>query len=400
MRACEKTCLEKYGVKNPFAVKEIKDKIKKSCLEKYGVEYSAQAKEIKEKMLLGKKITAYNKIKEKYKGLYEPNFFVNEYQGVGKYYYWKCCKCGNIFKSMYNNGSIISRCFKCYPRKRITRSIYENEICNFLSSYNIKYKCNDKVLILPKELDIIISEKRLAIEFNGNYWHSTAIHTNKNYHLIKTEMCEEIGYKLIHIFEHEWINKQNIIKNKLKSILGIYDEKIYARKCIIKEISIKEKNEFLNKYHIQGQDQSKIKLGLYFKDELVAVMTFGKPRFNKNYDWELIRYATSKHVIGGAGKLLSYFRKHYPGSIITYADRRFSQGNMYQKLGFTLIDKSSPNYWWSNGINTYSRYQCMKHNLKNILKEKFDNSLSEIENMKNAGFYQIYDCGNLVYLLK
>ena len=105
----------------------------------------------------------------------------------------------------------------------------------------------------------------------------------------------------------------------------------------MKEISSKDKNEFLNKYHIQGEDKSKVKLGLFYQDELVAVMSFGKPRFNKNYEWELIRYATSKHVIGGAGKLLKYFERIYkPKSIITYADRRFSQGNMYFQLGFKL----------------------------------------------------------------
>jgi hypothetical protein len=134
------------------------------------------------------------------------------------------------------------------------------------------------------------------------------------------------GYKLIHIFEHEWVNRQEIIKAKLKSLFGVEQESIYARKCIIKEISNKEKNEFLNKYHIQGEDKSTVKLGLFFSDELVAVMTFGKPRFNKNYEYELIRYATSKHVICGASKLLKYFERVYkPKSIITYADRRFSQ---------------------------------------------------------------------------
>ena len=134
------------------------------------------------------------------------------------------------------------------------------------------------------------------------------------------------GYKLIHIFEHEWINKQTIIKSKLKALFNVEQERIYARKCIIKEISNKEKNEFLNQFHIQGEDKSKVKLGLFYEEELVAVITFGKPRFNKNYEYELIRYATSKHVIGGATKLLKYFERNYkPKSIITYADRRFSQ---------------------------------------------------------------------------
>lgn len=149
---------------------------------------------------------------------------------------------------------------------------------------------------------------------------------DKKYHLNKTIDCEKAGYRLIHIFEHEWINKQEIIKSKLKALFNVEQTKIYARKCLIKEISNTEKNDFLNQYHIQGADKSKVKLGLYFKDELIAVMTFGKPRFNKNYEYELIRYATSKQVIGGASKLLKYFERNYkPESIITYADRCYSQ---------------------------------------------------------------------------
>ena len=175
-------------------------------------------------------------------------------------------------------------------------------------------------------------------EFNGTYWHRED-KLGKTYHLNKTNYFNNLGYKLIHIWEYDWINpiKQNILKEKIKALLGVDQTKIYARKCIIKKISSKEKNEFLNKHHIQGEDKSKVKLGLFFENELFAVMTFGKPRFNKNYEWELIRYATKSgyHVLGGAGKLLKYFERNYnPKSIITYADRSYSQGNMYKQIGF------------------------------------------------------------------
>ncbi len=185
----------------------------------------------------------------------------------------------------------------------------------------------------------------------------------------------------------------------MKAILGVEQEKVYARKCIVKEIDVKEKNEFLNKYHIQGEDKSKIKLGLFYKDELIAVMTFGNSRFNTSIKYELIRYATSKHVIGGAGKLLTYFRKHYPGSIITYADRRFSTGNMYEKLGFKFLHETHPNYWWVKDNLIYSRYKTMKSNLDKILGDKFDINKTEYENMTANGFYQLFDCGNKVYVI-
>jgi hypothetical protein len=156
----------------------------------------------------------------------------------------------------------------------------------------------------------------------------------------------------------------------------------------------------LNKHHIQGEDKSKVKLGLFFENELVAVMTFGKPRFNNNYEYELIRYATKSryHVLGGAGKLLKYFERNYnPKNIITYADRSYSQGNMYKQIGFTLVKISEPSYVWIKGNEILSRYQCQKHKLKEILKDNYNEGLSENENMLLNGFYKLYDCGNFVF---
>ena len=215
----------------------------------------------------------------------------------------------------------------------------------------------------------------------GLLWHSDKFKQDKNYHLNKTIECESKGYRLIHIFEDEWVNKQEIIKSKLLSIFNKNQNKIYARKCIVKEIDIKIKNEFLNRTHIQGEDRSNIKLGLFHQNELVAVMTFCKSRFNKNFEWELSRYSSSKHVIGGASKLLKYFERIYkPSSIITYADRRFSQGKLYFTLGFTFDHFSSPNYFYTKNQIKLSRIQCQKHKLKDILKD-FNENLSESENM-------------------
>ena len=231
----------------------------------------------------------------------------------------------------------------------------------------------------------------------GDYWHSEQ-YKNKYYHLNKTELCEKKGYRLIHIFEHEWINKQDIIKTKLLSIFNKDQNKIYARKCTIKEITSKEKNEFLNRTHIQGEDKSNVKLGLFYENELVAVMTFCKSRFNKNFEWELSRYSSSKHVIGGAGKLLKYFERIYkPKNLITYADRRYSQGKLYFTLGFTFDHFSLPNYFYCNkNLKIYSRIQCQKHKLKDILKN-FDKNLSEFENMYLNNYFRIYDCRKLCF---
>ena len=414
----EKTNLKKYGVKcnlslpdiietnkkNHTGNKEIVEKIKKTNMERYGVPTQFHLDSVNDKAVEARKNKAYSNILKMHDYVI-PLFSRKEFDGVYKPYKWKCVKCGNVFEQKIHASHHIKglnscpRCLNCYPLHEGTSNM-EKDVISFCKQFYSNLEIHNRQIIAPYELDIVIPEKKIAIEFNGDYWHSTQAGTDKNYHLMKTEMCNQAGYRLIHIFEHEWINKQEIIKEKLKAILGVYDEKVYARKCVVKEIETKVKNEFLNKYHIQGEDKSVIKLGLFHEDELVAVMTFGYPRFNDNYDWELIRYATSKHVIGGAGKLLAYFRKTFVGSIITYANRCWSQGNMYEKLGFKLEGISSSNYIWLYDNKILSRYQTQKSKLQKLLGDKYDPAKTEYENMENSGFYKIYDCGNLIYVME
>lgn len=199
------------------------------------------------------------------------------------------------------------------------------------------------------ELDIFIPNKNIAIEYNGLYWHRDTV-KGKNYHLNKLNLCDAKNIRLINIFEDEWINKQAIVKARLKSILGLTPYKIYARKCVVKEITFAEAERFTTKYHLQGSAKSSVNLGLFYRGRLVAVMTFSHSRFNKKYNWELLRYCTvfNFNIIGGAGKLLSFFKQKYVGSIISYADKRWSNGNLYKKLGFTELNDSPPNYWYFN----------------------------------------------------
>jgi G:T-mismatch repair DNA endonuclease (very short patch repair protein) len=373
--AARKTCLEKYGMANYINI----DKQKRTVLEKSFNKYLQFSNVI-------------------------PLFSLDEYSGVEYYklYDWKCKKCGNNFKDhLYSH---IPTCPICYPKYN-GFSNQEKELASFIKThYNGNIMENDRSLISPLELDIVIPEKKLAFEFNGTFWHSEqspGFEKTKNKCLIKTTRCNEEGYKLVHIWEYDWINKNELIKEKIKALLGINQTKIYARKCIINEISSKDKNEFLNSNHIQGEDKSSIKLGLFHENELVAVMTFGKPRFNKNYEYELIRYATKSEyqVLGGAGKLLKHFERNYnPKNIITYADRFYSQGNMYRQIGFKELENTLPGYFYVNvnGIKI-SRYKCQKRNLQRLLGEKFHNELSEFENMTINGFYRIYDCGNYVF---
>ena len=196
---------------------------------------------------------------------------------------------------------------------------------------------------------------------------------------------------------------KEIWKSIIKSRLGL-STRIYARKCYIKEISSKESNEFLELNHLQGKCISKIKIGLFYENELVQVMTFSKPRMNKKYEYEIIRFASKRNhvVIGGASKLMKYFERTYkPKSIISYANRRWSMynnSNVYLKMGFELSHISGLNYFYfkKNENRLYSRNKFQKHRLSKIL-DKYDDKLTETENMYNNNYRKIYDCGNLVF---
>jgi hypothetical protein len=277
----------------------------------------------------------------------------------------------------------------------------ETEINDFIKSFSIETITSSMSIIKPNQIDIFVPSNNLAIEFDGLYWHSE-LHKDKNYHLNKTELCEAKGIKLIHVFEDEWLFKQDIVKSRIKNILGLTGNKIFGRKCDIREVNSIESKDFLNNNHIQGNVNSSIKLGLYYNNELVSLMLFGKPRLGigKKYDgYELTRFCNKLDttVIGGASKLLKYFIKIYnPKQIVSYADRRWSQGDLYSNLGFTEITKNKPNYWYIIGKSRKHRFAFRKDIL---IKEGFDNSKSEHEIMLERGIYRVYDCGTITYKL-
>jgi len=397
-----KILLDKYGYDNPSNISEFKEKRRLTFIKKYGVDNPSKLQKIKDRIKNIHLTNFYNNTLQKFK--YKPLFTLNEYLGSLLSYKWECNKCGHIFESKFQNGYTL-HCPKCEP---LPKSIFQHEILLFLLKYVNDIKQNSReILDSKKELDFYIKSKNVGIEFNGNYWHSELNGKDKNYHLNKTNECDQKNIRLIHIFEDEWRLKENIVKNRLKNILDLTKYHIFARNCIVKEIDTQLKNKFLDKYHIQGDDKSKIKLGLFYKNRLVSIMTFCQLRIalGQNHienQWELSRFATINNfnVIGGASKLLTYFIKNYnPKEIISYADRRWSNGNLYYKLGFKLDHISSPNYWYLNQHNFLKRshrFNFRKDRLP-LLLEKFDPQKTEWENMQNNGYDRIWDCGNLVF---
>ena len=280
----------------------------------------------------------------------------------------------------------------------------EQELYEYISQiYKDNIIRNDRTILDNKELDIYLPNLNLAIEYNGFFWHSEKMGKLKEYHLNKTLLAKSKNINLIHIFSDEWVNKKEIVKSRLLNKLNLTPNKIYARKCKIKEVLIKDKDEFLNNNHIQGKDKSSIKLGLYHDDKLVSIMTFGHPRtaigktkINIENQYELVRFSNllNTNVIGGASRLLKHFIKTYnPQHIYSFSDNRWSnwENNMYLKLDFKFISKSEPSYWYSRDcLHRLHRYNFSKNNLR---KMGYDITKTEKQIMEELNYFKIWDCG-------
>lgn len=311
-----------------------------------------------------------------------------------------CPKHGLFIQDASNHIHLGQGCPICAPQL----SSGENEIYEYLKTLNCgDIIRRDRIILAPKEIDIYIPSLKIGIEYDGLYWHSEMV-KDMNYHLQKTEECEKKGIRLIHIFEDEWREKKNIVKSILCNIIGKTEQKIYARKCMVRKVSATEASAFLEGNHLQGRCPCAVKIGLYYNDELVSLMTFGKSRHfvgNGKTEWELLRFCNkiNFNVVGAASKLLKHFIEEYnPHEIVSYADRRISVGNLYERLGFALYNKSRPNYFYI--IDNERKYRFNFR--KSILVKKYEcpEDMSEHEFCLSKKWYRIYDCGCLCYKWK
>lgn len=283
-------------------------------------------------------------------------------------------------------------------------SSYEIELLNYLKSNapDIEFESSVRNLKVVKEIDILCRDKNIAIEINGLYWHSD-IFKDRKFHLEKTEKMNSIGYRLIHIFEHEWNYKKEICKSIILNAIGKSKEKIFARKCEIREVSYKDSKLFLEKNHIQGNCQSSIRYGLYHNDKLVSIMTFSKNRLctktkHIEGEYEMTRFcsALNTNIIGGASKLLNCFIKSKnPVKITSYCDKRFGTGKLYESIGFTKMKDSAPGYFYTKGGRAYGRFSFRKSKL---VDGGYDKNKSESQIMRDLGYNKVWDCGCMKFV--
>ena len=259
----------------------------------------------------------------------------------------------------------------------------ELDIKNFIDSLKINNIKNYWDKDINREIDILINGN-LGIEINGNYWHSS-IYKSQMYHQEKSLLFQDKNINILHIFEYEWLFKKDIIKSLIKSKLGIFEKRIFARQCIIKELQYKEYAQFCNDNHLQGEAGARIKLGLYYANELVQVISFSKPRFTDKYEYEIIRECSKLGyiILGGKERLFKYFLKIFnPSSVISYCDFSKFNGNSYLKLGFKKERLNKPGFVWF----------CTKDN-KALWRNPYKN-----QEMKNQEYLKIYDAGQLVFV--
>lgn len=313
----------------------------------------------------------------------------------------KCRKCGNMFEKIACDHltSPHGGCLKCYANTSAAETEIGEYVKSIVGPENVIFR--DRKTLGNIELEIYIPKYKLAIEYNGLYWHSSE-KKNKNYHLMKTEACESKGIRLIQVFEDEYVNHREIVLEKIKHILNLSCGKhIYGRKCDVSTISAAEAKDFLYINHIQGFSKATVYLGAFFNSELVSVMTFIK----RKDEWELNRFASKIDyvVCGVAGKLLKNFIDGWdPKKIKSFADRRWTttiKPNLYDRLGFKKEKILLPDYRYIT-VKNGKLVRAHKFGFrKSDLSRRFDLplNLTESEMATSAGLMRIYDCGLIKY---
>lgn len=383
----KQTCLEIYGVDNPF--KDI-EKIRQSYIDKYGVDHPMKVDSVKQKMISH---TDYEALITK---THQTNL---ERYGVSNAA--TLPECRQRIRDSLNKTFMEKYGCTCYWTSKDRTKAYNcvhskpNELfANLLNTNDIDFE--REFPLIRKVFDFKVGKNLIEINPSATHNSTWSIFTqeglDKDYHRDKSQLAEDNGYRCIHVWDWDDIDK---IIMQLKP-----RETVYARKCEVRDVDLSTTREYLNTYHLQGYARDSIRLGLYYDDELVSIMTFGKPRYNKNYEYELIRYCSSYNVLGGAEKLFCYFVKHYdPQSIISYCDWSKFNGDVYIKLGFTFKGYSIGKHWYN--------MKTGKHITDNLLRQRgfdqlfgtnYGKGTSNEVLMLEAGFVEIFDAGQSTYI--
>ena len=320
----------------------------------------------------------------------------------GKKTVWRCSKCSHEWVTTVSNRTTHnSGCPHCFNARLISKA--EKEVASYVASLleGMPICTSDRSIINPYELDIYIPEKKIAIEFNGVYWHTEEYGRGKKYHYNKWKMCKDRGIQLITIWEDEWRDKQDIVKSMLAHKLGVSQgKKVYARNTTLQSPESSVAHSFLDSYHIQGYARSTAYFGLYDSSGmLVAVSSWRKNKDSLYLD----RYATSCTVVGGMGKFLKVGKELACSlgcsEIVTFADHQVSDGSVYEKLGFRLDKELAPDYRYLVGLERKHKFGYRIARFKSDPDLIYRQGLTESQLAKINGLRRIWDCGKSRYVI-
>jgi hypothetical protein len=407
------TVLTKYGVTNVAHLDEVRQKRKITNLEKYGVENPMQLQQVADKAKMTKleQYSPHSLAKKNHKRFiqmirenFNLNALVTEEQYIGvqtrPVILFECISCGNTFNKRFDYASL-PKCKICYPTDTNYKSKEELDLLNFVNTQvpgNVI--SGDRSVIYPYEIDIYLPNLNIGIEYCGLYWHSERGGKKSwNYHYRKWALARKAGIELITVFSDEWLYQRTIVENIIRSKLGTGLRNIGARKCKVVTPSRQSSIDFYDSYHLLGSPTKlPINVGLEYKDELVALMSFVR---NSDHSYELIRFASKNHIPGGASRLLSSFvNTYHPSSIVSFSDNRYSQGDLYQKLGFVQVGVVPPMQQYVENYTTkYHKLSLNKAKLKK-LHPYIDLEKTEWQILQELGYDRIWDCGKIKWELQ
>lgn len=369
----KKTLLQRYGYDNPFKSPDVRKKAKKTWLRRYGVDNPSKSTD-----LLIKRSQHINQTQGPYHGSEREKRYIEtmtERYGVP----YAC-----LLPTATGGGRVST------TNKQFVEMLQHNGID--VHESDLEFRIENRLY------DIHVPNTNTLIEINPTFTH-TSEKTFKckglapNYHLAKSELAKVNGYNCIHVWD--WDNWEKIVK------LLIPKKRLYARNMSIYVLKNKDViNSFLNENHLQGTTRGQtLCLGLVKDDELYEIMTFGRPRYNKKYDTEILRLCTKSgyQVVGGASKLFKYACNFGLGKIISYCDRSKFTGTVYENMGMTLKEATSPSKVWSKGTRYVTASTLARNGYDRIFNTNYGKGTDNEHLMLEDGWLPVYNCGQLVY---
>lgn len=390
----EKTILERYGVSNISKVKDIQEKKEQTMLDRYGVKNCNQV-QLKNFDIINSK-ESLEKWSEDF------------YKHNGKKPTRRDLSC-EVGWSFDDPASKVIHQYNLEDKFLWGSSYLEKHFEDTISKWGIKYEIHNRTIIAPFEIDFWFPDFKIGIEINDVASHNSdipfmegGVPKPSNYHQEKAKKAVDANIRLIHLYEWELYDDK--VMNFIKELFNADNQTIPARKTELKEISKKVANSFLDKYHLQGRcNGNDINIGLFYDNDLVSVMTFGKPRHSSDYQWELLRYCSSCRIVGGASKMFKYFisKCNKGDKILSFQDMDKFAGNLYDKLDFEYEGYTRPSYVWvkrDNIFDRYSWYVILHKGVDNVLGTSYGKGANNIELMKKEGYVRVYNSGMRKYV--